>query len=257
MQYEKLDQSSNVALPSSSRREWDAKGLSSDETPSFLIGFLSQKKFWLAIIVVLIILFIIVVSSRTFSPSSPTPDLTSLAPPPTASELLAGTDIQNLKTELETLHQSNIDLNGLVGNLTSQLEQILNNMTSLENTLQSVKQNYFGLEEQFNQLSETVSENSARFIDPPALNPEDKLLLDKASALSVLPSNTPSFRLISVESWDGKPAATLELDGHTNVVHEGEFVANWKILSINTLRRSIQVAPKHDITNLTNLEVGQ
>ncbi len=258
MKYEKLYQS-KVAIPDIDVREWDAKGASGNETSSSPIGSLNKKKLWFIATVLFVVLCAIFVLSKLFKTPPPTTDITSLAPPPTAAELVVDTDLQNLKTEVSTLNQSTIELREFVSNLTSRLEQVFNVIESLESNYQSVIQNYSLLEERVNQLSEAISDNTAKIPQPEvsALPPEDQLLLGKATAISSLPTNIPSFRLISVESWDGKPAATLELDGHTKVVHEGEFVANFKIINIDTLGRTIQVAPQYDITNLTKLEVGQ
>ena len=258
MKYEKFDQS-KVAVPDSDVREWDAKGASGNETTSSPMGSLNKKKLWLIAFVVFVVFCIILVFSKLLKAPPSTTGLADLTPPPTVAELLVDTDIQNLKTEFSTLNQSTIELNEFVDNLTVRLEQVLNAISSLESNHQSIIQNFSLLESRVSQLSETVSDNAAKINQPEvsALPPEDQLLLGKTTAVSSLPSNMPSFRLISVESWDGKPVAILELDGHTKAVHEAEFVANFKILSIDTLGRTVQVAPQHDITNLTKLEVGQ
>ena len=259
MKYEKLDQTPEVALPDPNGKEWDGKGKSDRESSPSFIRSMGQNKFLLvgATVIVLVVVIVAFLPSRKELP--PSPDLTSLPKPPTGSELLASTDFHNLKSDFEKLRQENIDFDKFVNNLTDQLEQIIGSIASLNSTIQSIKQDYHSLEGRLIQLSDKVSDNSEKINLSTKFNPkvEDKLLIEQAVSLNSLFSDKPAFRLISVEQWDSKPAATIALDGHTNVVHEGEFVAAWKILSIDTLARSIKVAPKHNIQNISELEVGQ
>ena len=259
MKYEKLDQTPDVALPDVDRREWDGKGQSGNESSSSSISYMGQNKFLLVGVAVIVLVVVIVAFSSLREEMPPSPDLTSLPKPPTGSELLASTDIHTLKSDLEKLRQENIDFDKFVNNLTGQLEQIMKSIASLSSTIQLIKQDYSSLEERLTRLSDKVSDNSEKInlSTKSDTGVEDKLLIEQAVSLNSLLSDKPAFRLISVEQWDSKPAATIALDGHTNVVHEGEFVAAWKILSIDTLARSIKVAPKHNIQNISELEVDQ
>lgn len=66
----------------------------------------------------------------------------------------------------------------------------------------------------------------------------------------------PPFRLLTVEHWEGEPTAILELFGKTKAAQIGSYVALWKVVGINPLRQSIDVAYQNKLSHIRTLEAG-
>lgn len=66
----------------------------------------------------------------------------------------------------------------------------------------------------------------------------------------------PPFRLLTVEHWEGEPTAILELSGKTRVAQLGSYIALWKVVGINPLSQSIDVAYQNKLSHIRTLEAG-
>lgn len=78
----------------------------------------------------------------------------------------------------------------------------------------------------------------------------------KDSLNKLLLFQSPPFRLLTVEHWEGKPTAILELAGKIKTAQIGSYIARWKIISVNPVRRSIDVAYQNELSRIRTLEAG-
>lgn len=217
--------------------------------------------------------FVVAASLFWFKDSIPTDALTgALTPPPVVIPSAptappATPPAQVLPFVEPTVSQAELDskpvasLKAQVGTVERQVLGLSASLSRSEASSNALGQSVISIEQRLGELEQSVTAT---------ISPE--VLLDLQQTVSRLEqsikgmltargevkktSTRPPFRLSAVEIWDNQTSAVVLLDGKQRILHEGDFVIGFKVVSIDLKARTLAVFEPSKNKTFT-LEVDQ